>query len=367
MTTFFASNVENLKTLRQSKSKFSEITLNVDRLKEQGLLRHAFKYASWAIKPGGVLLVESTPSKTGIFSTKEIDFWQVRKEFFKSVSGNFQILNVNDHTGTILAKKVADDSSPTGVTFGIVYGGGERDSNLLKDAIASIGRQQYDPRFSVEILICGNVHEDLAKDLIRLANNIELRIIPYDKTFEANRIPIADKKNRVFEGAKYSIVVISHTRIEFVENFLDHLSQSCFDVVAPSVVVNIDGKERRFLDYISIGSYDTARVSPRQTLAACTTIDDHLLLAKKRVAYVDGGIMIFNKKNISHAPFDPSLAWGEAEDVDACSNLYQKGFLIDYDPSLKCRSMVMKFNPVPLGRGRISWFIKCVLIHLGLY
>ncbi|MTD33366.1 hypothetical protein [Paludibacterium denitrificans] len=216
-------------------------------------------------------------------------------------------------------------------------------------------------------MICGNISEDFASELRLLTDNIELRTIAYDKVLEANRIPIADKKNKIFEYAKYSIVVISHTRIEFEGHFLLILTKNCFDVLAPSVIVNCKGKERRFLDYISIGSYDTARTSPRQTLAACTTIDDHLLLAKKRVAYVDGGIMIFNKGNIHHSPFDKNLAWGEAEDVDACSNLYQQGFLIDYEPNLKCRSMIMKFNPVPTGRSRISWLIKRILIKLTIF
>lgn len=370
MTSVSINTINDLHKVRQLRGEYSHVSVDARAMKQLGLLRHAFKYAMWGLREGGVIEVNDDPCVSLLFSPRRIDFWQVRREFFKSVGRFFEAQQVDDKLGVIRAIKRTRSDTPNGVSFGIVYGGGERDTQLLCDAVSSIAVAAQGQSDRVELLVCGSVDEALRERIAQLltsAPSMAVRYLPYEGPIVAGRIPIADKKNVVFDAANFDAVVISHTRISFAPDFVARLLRGCFDVLAPEVRAIWEGQKHRFLDYILVGSYDLSKRNPAAALGAYSRLADPLLGMKKRVPYVDGGVMIFNRQTVPYPPFDSALAWGEAEDVDACAKLYQQGLLIDQDDSLRCESSVVKFSPVPSLWFRMTWPLKRLLVCRGAY
>ncbi|TOM75298.1 hypothetical protein, partial [Vibrio parahaemolyticus] len=89
-------------------------------------------------------------------------------------------------------------------------------------------------------------------------------------------------------------------------------------------------------------------------------------LMKKRVAYSDGGVIIFNKNNIKHI-FNENLAWGEGEDVDFCAQNYFAGCITDYLKDVICYSTKNKVNQSKLKNNRVINKIRCKLIEFGFF
>lgn len=370
MTSTHIHTIADLRAVRLRPAGFSEITIDARAMKHLGLLRHAFKYAAWGLSEGGVIQINDEPSMGQLFSPRRIDFWQIRREFFKSVGSYFEAELVDDKVGAIRAVKRCRTGPPNGLSFGIVYGGGDRDTQLLCEAVASIAASAQGFADRIELLVCGTVEESLQRRIAQLtqsAPGLAVRYVPYKGAIVAGRIPIADKKNTVFQAAAFDAVVISHTRITFASDFAGRLLGSCFDVLAPEVWATWEGQKHRFLDYILVGGYDLSKRNSSPALGGFSSLGDPLQGMKKRVPYVDGGVMIFNRQAVHYPPFDAALAWGEAEDVDACAKLYQQGLLIDQDQALRCESSIVKFSPVPGTLFRLTWPLKRLLVRKGAY
>ncbi|RRS04342.1 hypothetical protein EIP75_10640 [Aquabacterium soli] len=344
-----------------------ELIVDARALKQYGVLRHAFKYAQWALKDGGRLLVTDEPARSLLFTAQRVDFWQVRHEFFKSVGQTFLTEAVDDARGEIRAVKQVSTTLPDGLSFGVVFGGGVHDAALLLEAVQSMATASRGHESRVEILVCGPLDEEGLDRLRRYAPGIDIAVIDGDLPAQATRIPLPEKKNRLFQAARYQAVSISHTRIAVGTDFVSRVLSQHFDVLAPRVEVEWQGRRVRYLDYILIGSYDVARRNRAKALGGFSAGENHLAMMKRRVAYVDGGIMLFDKRLVRGLPFNSDLAWSEAEDLDACGTLYQQGALIDHDASLLCESRVLKFSPVAGPVFKLTWPLKKRLIQLGWY
>jgi hypothetical protein len=367
MNSTLLRGISDLDRIRHQRSVFDEVSIDAKAIKRLGLLRHAFKYGLWALRPGGYLKVADEPSVSQLFATNRIDFWQVRHEFFKSVGNSVCVETVSDKAGEITARKVQSRPLPSGVSFCIVFGGGEKDTELLYHAIKSIHDAAEGYFDKVEVIVCGAVGSELRRQLDDSFCGLLLRYLAYDSKLIAGRIPLADKKNRAFELAQYDAVVVSHTRIVFDKNLVNLLLSTDFEVLSPEVRVLWRDKKVRFVDFVLIGDYQLTGVSSSKALGGYFMLENYLEAMRDRVPYVDGGVMIFNRLSVPRAPFDSRLAWGEAEDVDACARLSLDGVLIDFDPRLKCESNVVKFSPVPSFKYRLTWPVKRALIRRGWY
>ena len=197
-------------------------------------------------------------------------------------------------------------------------------------------------KINYEILVCGPSDFDPTL-LLKEFHGANIKYIQYDFPIKP-RIIYTRKKNFIFQEAEYSIISISHTRIKFSSDFAEKILCRRFDSFTPAIISRIDGKEYKYNDFGLIGSYDLYKKSPRINITSKTVEEDYLHLMKKRVPYIDGGLIILNKNEIELPPFDNFLAWGEAEDVDLCQRLYFGGFLIDFFFDLRCESEIPKWD-----------------------
>jgi hypothetical protein len=339
MNSFTIVTIENIYKLRYSYNEFDKITIECKLLKKKGVLRYAFKYALLALKMNGILELKDSPSKGYGYSTQRVDLWQVKKEFFKVVSPFVETEESNNDTGTIRARKVIDHPCNTGISFGIVISGNENELPTIDKSINSIlGAVINEENF--EILICGPSDCEF-KD--RFSNYRNCRYINFDLK-DKNRILITRKKNYLLKEAKYNIVSISHSRIIYPGDFYKKIINRKFEVVTPSVCYQEKSIKYRYLDFITIGSYDTTKLNSKFTCAAELINERFLYNMSDRVAFIDGGINIFNKFLIPENPYNENIGWGEAEDVELSEFLFQKGCLIDFFYDIECFSQTNKLS-----------------------
>ena len=343
MEKFHLSSIDDIYKLQYVYDAYNEITIDTKKLKYTGTLRYAFKYALWALKVGGKLVIDDEPFRDHGFSTKRIDFWQIRHEFFKSLKDDIDLITLDDKLGYIEVIKTKDSYTNNGFSFGIVFSGNDSEIEQLTKSIQSLLINERIEKYKYEIIICGPSDFN-ANAYIAQFKNPNIRYLAFDFAPNAKRLMITQKKNYLYENCKYNIVCINHTRILYAQDFMIKTFDKKFDVFTPKVIVEQDGKWYRYLDFGLIGSYDLSRKNTSKALVSIILDDNILYFMKNRVPYIDGGLSIFNKNQIEEFPYNPFLAWGEAEDVDLCYNLYMHQFLIDYNDSIFCYSSTVKFN-----------------------
>jgi hypothetical protein len=154
---------------------------------------------------------------------------------------------------------------------------------------------------------------------------------------------ICQKKNKLFEACRYSLVTISHTRITFSVDYAEKLGQAIVEMATPKVVLAENGE--KYLDYFLFHNYmDLIRRSSGRILGLQNMDGDYLHFMGNRVPGIDGGINVFNKNRVPPVPYNNYVAWGEAEDMELAASLFQQGILIDYLPDITCFSQTSKIN-----------------------
>lgn len=338
------SSIKDLSSLRGCTQKVSEIEIDGAYFLTKGLLRHALKYSYFVCREGARIKINARGlGKTFGFSNKEYLFWQVRHECAKSLGGCAIITKIDSDLQTIELMVIHEWCLPRTITFGIVFSGKPQEEELLNSVLSSINNITGLPRSGCDVIIIGSGDYDI--ESIR-SKYSELNILyeSIDCVDEAGRFLTCVKKSRIFDLACRDVLIVCHTRIKFPENFFSKITGTYLECASPMVFCNAGGNSQPYLDYVLVGSYDLARLNPKRSLTSEDFGDDYLNYLRRRVPYVDGGVVIFDKRIIKNNPYNKNIAWGEAEDVDMCGRLYQDGILIDYAFEIACESVTNKLS-----------------------
>ena len=106
---FFLKSLNDLIELKESQSSYNNIKIDLNLLKNKGLIRHCIKYALWHIEIGGELHIVSSPFKSFKYSKTQIDFWQISREVFKSIGQDVECIKHDQKNGVIRLKKFTKD------------------------------------------------------------------------------------------------------------------------------------------------------------------------------------------------------------------------------------------------------------------
>jgi hypothetical protein len=341
MHEFIVSTIDDIYSIQNKRNMAPTIRIDVQSLKKKGVLRYAFKYALWALPVEGNLIVQDSPRSGFGFSTTSMDFWQIRNELFKALKGDVKLVALDDASGTIRLQKVKESYDNNGFTFGIVFSGNSAELEQLYPALQSISDIKGLNSIPHEVLVCGPSAFN-ASVLTEKFPSLPIRYIAFDNVLQVNRVMITKKKNTLIDAAAYNVVSLSHARILYGADFVECMYKRRFDVITPKVVYNENGRRRKYLDFTLSGSYDTSRINTRSVLSNEVLPDDVLNYMAQRVPYIDGGLTILNKEKIADIRYCIDVAWGEAEDIDLCAQIYYDGLLIDYASECVCESQTSK-------------------------
>ena len=335
------STLADLYTIKEVSQFYDQITINLDKLKHDGLTRHAVKYSNHALKTGGLINIHSSPFESYVLKRNKIDFWQVKYEVFGSLKDAVEIVEVNAKEGKLVLRKKKHLYDYTGISFGIVFSGDKQEEKQLISSIETIRQNKELSRIDYEILISGPTTYEPAA-IINEFPRLKIKYLPLDIATQP-RLMICEKKNLLYKNARFSLVTISHSRILFPDDFVQSLTRFPVEMVTPSVYFNINGKDYKYLDLAFISSYQDLQLGAKRSSIAGENIQsDYLHWYRRRVPFIDGGLNVFNKNVIPEPPYNNYISWGEAEDVDLCNRLFQNGILIDYLPSIRCHSATCK-------------------------
>lgn len=341
MKSFVVSSQKDLYSLKNYCEYYDEITIHLDNRNLPGLIRHAVKYSVHALITGGKITIHSAPFTSYVLQRKKIDFWQVKYEVFGCLKDAVEAVEVNAAEGKLILRKIKHLYNYSGVSFGIVFSGNKEEETQLVYSIKSIIANNGINNLKNEIIICGP-SDYSSSSLTEKFEGVDLRYIPLDIA-TSPRLMICEKKNTLYKAAKYSLVIISHTRINYSPDFIKQLISYPVEMVTPAIYYMDKGIKFKYLDLSFIDNYQDLQLgAARGTVAGENIQEDYLHWYRKRVPFIDGGLNIFNKNIITDPPYNNYIAWGEAEDVDLCNRLYQSGMLIDYLPAISCFSATCK-------------------------
>ncbi len=343
MTQLSIRTINDLYKIQTDSKTYESIYLDVRYFKQRGLLRHAFKYCLFRLKKDGFLEIFSSPTEGYGLSTKQVGFWQVRNECMKSIGKHVEVIHLNNAQGFIRLRKTAPKEHPESISFGIVFSGNNTEEPLLWAALDSIAKIAGLTVKNCQVIIVGGGQYN-PEPLLASFPKLRIQYQAMDAVDGTGRILTCKKKSLIFKLAESDLLAISHTRILFPEGFWIALKNKDFEIASPKVIFQDGTNKHPYLDYILIGSYDTARPSPQKAITSSDFGVRHLYLFRNRVPYIDGGVTLFNMRSIVRDPYNIDIAWGEAEDLEMCGRLYYEGYLLDYLPDLVCNSQTNKLK-----------------------
>ncbi|KKR04004.1 MAG: hypothetical protein UT30_C0014G0012 [Candidatus Uhrbacteria bacterium GW2011_GWF2_39_13] len=343
MKEFEIRTIKDIYLIKYVYEQFDQIVVYTKTLKNQGVLRHAFKYAFWALKDNGHIIVKDQQSCRFGVGRKNSDFWVVRSEFFKTLYNVVCVLEVSDDKRFIRVQKQSSHHFDS-ISFGLLFSGSDSEKELLKSVVESIAKNTAIRHIKHEVIICGPDSFDPAQ-IINQHPDINIRYLVFNHAYEAGRFVVCKKKNYLYKHCQYEIISISHLRIMYPDDFVEKIISRQFDIITPRVVVNSpSGKQFSYLDYMLLETYDVTASGINRRFDRIWFGDNYFGFLRSRVAFIDGGLNVFNHLAIKEPPYDDRLSWAEAEDVDMCYGLHQRGFLIDYFDDIKCESATCKTN-----------------------
>lgn len=316
----------------------------------RNMLPHALKYALWALRPGGRLILDDAGSAAG-FDTAAftVTHPQVRQWAFKLLGDAATLVEIDAKVGRIVFERSVP-VLPSGWSAGIVFSGNDDEVPKLIECLQALARQPELARAAGgEIIVCG---PDCAVPFLADWPEVEYLV---HATETRPRLMITAKKNALMARMKGPRLAVLHTRILLGDGCLAAVPRE-FDIVSPRVQV-VEGAGLR--DYLCLQAADAAIPGQMPRRAGDTVrrvgVDDYLSLYARGVPFVDGGVFFTTKAVAARCPLDERLAWGEAEDVDWCARAQLDGFLVDLVPEALAVSSTNKLGntgrlPAPVAR-----------------
>ncbi|HFQ5292029.1 TPA: hypothetical protein ACGUXT_001217 [Vibrio vulnificus] len=345
------SKLENLNHIEQC-----EILPQI--LYRQGVLEYSIKKVYHKMSFDGLINIPISFDSEEALDKRKLSKWQLNStvaRVFKS-----EICDIKYLSDRIEITKLEKDISKT-ISIGVIFSGTEQDISLLVESLKNL--KAGSDKGLLEIVICGPIDKKSKIEKILEFNGIIY--LPYESEIdEYDRFMICKKKNFLYENMNGEIKVVSHSRIKYPSNFCSTLLSENFELACPIVKT----KEMfDYLDLIFIEDYDILKPVKRRPVSSIIYGYNKYSFFKTMKPYVDGGIMIFNAKYFSSRPFNDSLAWGEAEDVELCSRAVSSGIHIDRIESLQCISLTEKIKRQKSLYSLFKLAVKRFTAKIGLY
>lgn len=301
-----------------------EIVVRTHSLKYKGVLRHALKYALWAVRPGGRIVVLDSGPREPRIRPYLIPFNLVLQQAFKLLGPETELEMLDHRHMTAIFRRTSPILAP-GWSAAILFSGAPSEVVPVKRALEGLRRQ---PELAADkggqIIVAGPAG---AKDSLGLAPDIEYFV------FESTgaRALVSKKRNAVAGIAHNPRLIVTHARIVLEQGALAAMPRE-FDVITPRVEFREDDKPVRHIDYTVEDVLDGEGVSRR--LSPFNAYDPHRyleILAKGRPV-IEGGVYAARKSVLESVPFSPFLAAGEGEDLEWSARLQAMGCLVDFEP-----------------------------------
>ncbi|MEJ7682682.1 MAG: hypothetical protein WKG06_33460 [Segetibacter sp.] len=70
MNRITVESITDLYAIKEVSEFYDEITINLNKLKNDGLIRHAVKYSNYALQTGGLMIIQSSPFESYVLKKK---------------------------------------------------------------------------------------------------------------------------------------------------------------------------------------------------------------------------------------------------------------------------------------------------------
>lgn len=300
------------------------VTVRTARLKYRNLLPHALKYAFWAVREGGSIIVEDDGAANAAPPAFMVSFNVVRQWAFKYIGSGCELASL-DHDRLEL-KRIAAPLAP-GWSAGVVFSGQEGEIPTLLACLDGLARQpELAPAAGGEIVVCGPL-----RDISFLSAYPHIRYLPYEVD-PGPRVLIGRKKNALMASLAGPRMAILHARVVLDEGALGRAPRE-FDISGPSVRVREARGEKPYLSLLQTDSVWPG-LTPRRATRTLRDAPsgDPLVLIERGGVLVDGGAFYVTKAVAQACPLHDLVAWQEGEDVEWCGRAFANGFLVDLAP-----------------------------------
>ena len=307
------------------------VTVRTALLKRRGLLRHALKYALWALRPNGVLRIEDDGPVTFTFQPGAMPWSRVKQQAFKVLGPDTELEAIDDEGLTITLHRTRPLLTGRW-SAGIVFSGDANEILTMEAAIVGLRAQPE----CAQIMVCGPSE---AAGLLSHLGPIDY--IAYD--LAARRLPIPQKKNALIAAATGEKVAILHARIVLQPGCLAAMPAE-FDIITPRVEYHEAETVIPYLDWSVTDALDGGTLPRRQPPRNDYLREHYLNLMRLGLPYIDGGLFMVNRAAALETPMNEYIAWGEAEDLEWCARLHAAGRLIDLEPGALALSQSFKWS-----------------------
>lgn len=316
--------IDSLESLNKAKFSrgLSRIEVKTGRFKCRGLLPHALKYALWALKPGGTLIVQDDgPAQAEVW---DMPFALVRKLAFKTLRDGVELVAL-DASALRLEFVRTLPALGNGWSAGLIFSGNDGELPAVERCLAGLHAQPELTGARGEIVVCGP-----KRDLSFLNAWPNVRYVEYE-TPPGPRFMISAKKNFLATQLRHPRALILHARITLDSGCLSALPAE-FDVITPAVFVMNKGKRCPYLDYVITDTTDPIRMPIRFNVPLDYPRARYHEFIDRGIPYIDGGLLIARREILLQTPLDECLGWQEGEDADWCMRVRQSGNLVDLAP-----------------------------------
>lgn len=317
-----------------------QVTVYTRRLKYRGLLPLALKYALFALRPGGRLEIIDGGGGGTSSPAFEIGFNLVRQWTFKLIGRDVTLIDFDPAAGRLLLERTRPVTRP-GWAAGVIFSGADAEIPVLENCLRGLLSQPELTGEGGDIAVCGPT-----RDLSFLAEFPSVRYLPYDPPASA-RFLVGAKKNFLVASFSAPRVAVMHARIVLQPGALAATPRE-FDIGSPNVLIEEDGRLAPYLSLCFTDATTPGRM-PRRLSATLRNVRqaDPLEIHQLGAPYVDGGVFMAMRPVYDACPLDPSIAWGEAEDVEWCYRAAAHGYLVDLFPAAIAMSQTNKLNLRP--------------------
>lgn len=319
MTVCNISSVDDLAILRRLTGQsglYIEISSKLVVEKYIGMLA---RYLIWALEPGGEarLVFPKLANDPCYGRTAK---WPLVVQQLGRWLRNEAILSVVDPTASSITVQRTLVRSVGRWGCGLVVSGAQAEFPLVRKWVDSILGQEG--VVVGDVALCGpaasaEIYEDL-----------NIRYLPFDDVKDIHgRFLVCRKKNHLMASLVGDKLLIAHARISLANNCLASIPDE-FDLITPRVCLyTTDG-----LPYLDWNIY---AVKHGQTIASGGPLSTGYKRDSWRdfysfsIPYVDGGLFAISRVQFERTPMRDNAAWGEAEDVEWCSDITADSGLVE--------------------------------------
>lgn len=323
-------------------------------LEQHKYLRCVLRYCDYMLSPGGILEISfyNAHFDSPGFAVRGQNEW--RYELSLVFGGRIRLI---DSVKGLASKFIYTKTSPflpsgdaiTRWSFGIVSDG--RKNERIMKMINTIINFRI-PEF--EILICGPSPSSILPENVKVLDDTPC--------YSDKRVPISKKKNMLIDAAQYNNLIIMHDRISFPEDWYENMCRygNYYDLLCVPIL-NEKDKSKRMLDWV-VSTYTTFQLDKIERFKWHHSYLEYDEWSKD--IYVNGGYFQIKRHLIADVLLNPNLNWGEKEDTDLSTRLYNTGVLNEFFKGNYLTSLGVRFAGTT--KTHINFFKRCK-VFIGAY